>query len=638
MRLFIRKQNRSLPRSSADLKRSNTAPAVSCDTHLQRTIGNYATVRMLKAPAHGVESNGAPPIVHEVLTSAGQPLDSETRDFMELRFGHAFSNVRVHSDAAAAQSARSVNAKAYTVGQNIVFGANRFAPDTREGRRLLAHELTHVVQQGAFPTGSDTLQRDPDDRHDKDWREAVVELKWKRDLDQGEFVDRLVPLVARKRAFRGLSRDHIRAALMVPGGKFFREHQLLFKTGQQVQLRISASFAEDMPRMWVEYEEPKPVAAPVKSKEPPAKAETESIPADETKEQRLERERGLVAKQLANYIVEGDRLGYISSTVTVHYDGRGLAHSADRKGVEAARPAGASLITFEEVRRTIYDLIGQRLNAGPGDLEIVYERDEPGKMVLKSFTYRKVNEPKLVTPSQRDEEAWLREEMRLYGIPDRKAIYSEIFKQAEKELKDAGVKLATFAIEQLVLWIAGGLLIKAIAKLAVVGAKSFPYLRRVASLGRKGDLAKAVNALGEAESKEFAALMDVFNTGKLDAAGLKRLNELMVKVESNVAGSVPALRVVGRMKEHDRLVKAAKNLSEAAQDEVDDLIARYLKGNTNPGIGTKHLAGDIYYLRGRNGGRVFYRESASGYMEILGKADKGNETAVINAVLQYFGP
>jgi hypothetical protein len=66
---------------------------------------------------------------------------------MEQRFSHDFSRVRVHSDTAAQQSAQDVKANAYTVGHNIVFGADRFAPATHEGRRLLAHELTHVVQQ-----------------------------------------------------------------------------------------------------------------------------------------------------------------------------------------------------------------------------------------------------------------------------------------------------------------------------------------------------------------------------------------------------------------------------------------------------------------------------------------------------------
>jgi hypothetical protein len=89
----------------------------------------------------------APPIVHDVLRSAGRPLDPATRSLMERRFGHDFSRVRVHDDARAAQSARAVNAHAYTVGGNVVFGPGQFAPATREGARLLAHELAHVVQQ-----------------------------------------------------------------------------------------------------------------------------------------------------------------------------------------------------------------------------------------------------------------------------------------------------------------------------------------------------------------------------------------------------------------------------------------------------------------------------------------------------------
>jgi hypothetical protein len=85
--------------------------------------------------------------VHEVLGSPGQPLDPATRAFMEPRFGHDFSKVRVHSDPAAATSARSVNALAYTVGSDVAFDTGRYAPHSSEGRHLLAHELAHVVQQ-----------------------------------------------------------------------------------------------------------------------------------------------------------------------------------------------------------------------------------------------------------------------------------------------------------------------------------------------------------------------------------------------------------------------------------------------------------------------------------------------------------
>lgn len=97
------------------------------------------------------QSNGqmhaAPASVDHALASPGKPLEPALRQDMEQRFGYDFSQVQVHSGAAAQQSAGEVNASAYTVGHNIVFGDGRFAPETHEGRHLIAHELTHVVQQ-----------------------------------------------------------------------------------------------------------------------------------------------------------------------------------------------------------------------------------------------------------------------------------------------------------------------------------------------------------------------------------------------------------------------------------------------------------------------------------------------------------
>jgi hypothetical protein len=93
------------------------------------------------------EISEIPPIVHEVLRSPSQPLDSFTRSFMEPRFGHDFSRVRVHTDAKAAESAQAVNALAYTVGQSVVFGESKYAPSTHAGCELLAHELAHTIQQ-----------------------------------------------------------------------------------------------------------------------------------------------------------------------------------------------------------------------------------------------------------------------------------------------------------------------------------------------------------------------------------------------------------------------------------------------------------------------------------------------------------
>lgn len=93
-------------------------------------------------------STAVPPIVHEVLRSPGHPLDAATRAFFEPRFGHDFSKVRLHTGSQAAESTNAVQARAYTVGREIVFGVNEYKPGTAAGSAVLAHELTHVVQQG----------------------------------------------------------------------------------------------------------------------------------------------------------------------------------------------------------------------------------------------------------------------------------------------------------------------------------------------------------------------------------------------------------------------------------------------------------------------------------------------------------
>lgn len=92
------------------------------------------------------EASEVPPLVHDVLRSPGQPLDDETRAFFEPRFGHDFSQVRVHADSRAARSADAVGALAYTAGRSVVFAAGQYTPKFDSGRQLLAHELAHVVQ------------------------------------------------------------------------------------------------------------------------------------------------------------------------------------------------------------------------------------------------------------------------------------------------------------------------------------------------------------------------------------------------------------------------------------------------------------------------------------------------------------
>lgn len=158
---------------------------------LQRSLGNKALQRMLQDPEHvrslmqgrarrpdapigqpgdryeqeadrtadqvmsaNVVSPDSQPAHNSTSTGA---LDSETQQFFESRFGHNFSNVRVHSDQNAADSARGLGARAYTQGENIYFAPGEYQPSTQKGRRLLAHELAHVVQQSRQSTHSRTV-------------------------------------------------------------------------------------------------------------------------------------------------------------------------------------------------------------------------------------------------------------------------------------------------------------------------------------------------------------------------------------------------------------------------------------------------------------------------------------------------
>jgi hypothetical protein len=135
---------------------------------LQRAVGNAAAGALMeeeRSPVHDVVNSGG-----------GSALDDDTRADMEARIGADFSDVRVHTDSAAHESAQSVNAHAYTVGNNVVFQRDKYDPSSDSGKHMLAHELTHVVQQRSGPVdGSDAgggIQvSDPSDRFE---REAVA--------------------------------------------------------------------------------------------------------------------------------------------------------------------------------------------------------------------------------------------------------------------------------------------------------------------------------------------------------------------------------------------------------------------------------------------------------------------------------
>jgi hypothetical protein len=118
--------------------------------------------RLQRKPSATAAHPGAPPpIVDSVLQSSGHALDAGTRTYFERRLGRDFSDVRIHADDRAAESARAINAYAYTSGRHVVFAAGQYATHSERGRRLLAHELTHVIQQRSH-TGSPGIAA-PDD-------------------------------------------------------------------------------------------------------------------------------------------------------------------------------------------------------------------------------------------------------------------------------------------------------------------------------------------------------------------------------------------------------------------------------------------------------------------------------------------
>ena len=127
----------------AAVKGRSEAMNVSSLMNLQRLAGNSSVSSMLEEEPS--------PVRDVVGSGGGSPLESSTRSYLESRMGQDFTDVRIHTGAKADTSAKSINAQAYTVGNDVVFAAGKFAPETPGGMHTLAHELTHVVQQRSGP-------------------------------------------------------------------------------------------------------------------------------------------------------------------------------------------------------------------------------------------------------------------------------------------------------------------------------------------------------------------------------------------------------------------------------------------------------------------------------------------------------
>ncbi len=166
---LMKKPERSVPAPSKSgrlfIKEPNDSSEREAD-RVANTVMTGGTAQWSRAASGAAQPGYARQVVDEVLRSPGQPLDASSRASFETCFGHDFSRVRIHTDARAAESAHAVHALAYTRGNDVVFAAGWYAPETQNGRRLLAHELAHAMQQSGSPK-ADTihLKRDDDKPH-----------------------------------------------------------------------------------------------------------------------------------------------------------------------------------------------------------------------------------------------------------------------------------------------------------------------------------------------------------------------------------------------------------------------------------------------------------------------------------------
>jgi hypothetical protein len=193
-------------------------------------------------------TNGVPSIVHDVLSSPGQPLDSGTRAFMEPRFGFDFSRVRVHTDSRAAESARAVNALAYTVGHDVVFGEGQYTPETHEGRGLLAHELTHTIQQAGTEPHENLRSGEPGDASEREADGVASEVASGKAVHAALHNTLHVPQLQRAGLFESVAR-------LFGGGTFSDQElqeylQLLDKTNRIEDHYDSDNKAREIVRRW----------------------------------------------------------------------------------------------------------------------------------------------------------------------------------------------------------------------------------------------------------------------------------------------------------------------------------------------------------------------------------------------------
>lgn len=236
------------------------------DRVADQVMREHADERVAEAdrPRSGLVSDTgtteAPDDVHDVLRSPGRRLDASVRRFMESRFGHDFSRVRVHTDDRATELARALNARAYTVGGNIVFARGEYAPDTTSGRALVAHELAHVVAVGPHPAHTVRRQQTQPTRADRQrladvatfvidrLQEAIAELATDRQRGLlgaiAEVLGRFFPTgFGRKNAAGRVIRPSADGWVTIPVGALTYAHRVRLYLSDENRPGVGASYS-----------------------------------------------------------------------------------------------------------------------------------------------------------------------------------------------------------------------------------------------------------------------------------------------------------------------------------------------------------------------------------------------------------
>lgn len=459
----------------------------------------------------------------------GMSLSSTIAKEMESGFGTDFRNIRIHNDSSAVQMSEEIGAQAFANGNDIYFNKGKYDPNSQSGKHLLAHELTHTVQQ--TKNDKKSIQR-------KTFRETSSTVAFIRgpiwnlhltitnapDEDTEKFIE-----------FIETCHDGVMDAARTLG-----TNPSVTSREIRVRLRYNSRFDEDaisqqayqlalasLPRPPQATTTPSATVAPRRTViHVPVSSKT--APANETDADRLRRQTSTTLGSFANTVADAGAEGYNRIVLTVQNDG-GEIYPGFAKEQQVHDPSMVDQTSAYNVR-DLLTLFSDQFTSGAGRWEIVFTR-QGNAMRFSSFR---------TVPEQQIQAPWTEEdELRSLGIPNRREIYASIFQETQRQLQEVGIAIAGFTIEQLVVYVAGGLLFKGLALLGRGVVGTFPRIMAVISRGTPAALAPGLEVLSVAERNQFGVLMTRVESGALNAAERTQLQSFLARIESALTSAIP---------------------------------------------------------------------------------------------------